>query len=779
MPAYATPGVYFESADQATPQLSAVRTDIAAFIGIAQKGPVHQPVAVHSWAQFQSAFGTFLVNAYLAYAAKAFFENGGEKLYVVRVAAPLASTSTAGPQTAGGFKSVVASVAGFAAGAVVTASQDTVAHALGAQPADRASSLVDHVGGFSVSAIVQVVQAAPAPLQVWRRVKAVDAIAQRLSWDSPLDATFNLANPIDFRTHAQQDLLVASVDAGALSVSWANALSPAFDLTQPILLETGVNASSGTLYGSDGNPTLRIVAASPGIWGDQIEVHAAQTSLAATGAVGIQPAGGPVSLVGSVVGFPAGSLIRVYQTGVTPVIAFRVVTSVDPSMNLLEWDTPLSPAFDVTKAISFETVEFSLTVFLAGRPKEIFTGLSFNPVHPRYVETTVVSAYIRVKDLKPGTALSLRLPDAGAPQLTQGTLVLSGGRDGIAALSATDFTGDAGSPARTGIRTLEDVDEVAIVAIPDILIEPSPAVLHAPIPPPPAEPCCGPPPAPGIPAPPPSFAVEAAPQFSPSAIYRVQQALVQHCESMHFPFAILDSPGFGYPARHVDLGEVQSWRSRFDTEFAALYLPWVLVRDPLQTGNQVVRRIPPSGHVAGVYANTDITVGIHKAPANSPVLWAQALTAEITANMQGVLNPIGVDCIRVFPGRGLRVYGARTLSSDSSWRFVNVRRLVSMIERALLLSLQWSVFEPNNVFLWHKVSLAVTGFLEAIWRKGALAGNTAAEAFFVKCDATNNPMAITQLGQMVVEVGVAPVIPAEFVVFRIGRSEDTLEVTEL
>ena len=227
--------------------------------------------------------------------------------------------------------------------------------------------------------------------------------------------------------------------------------------------------------------------------------------------------------------------------------------------------------------------------------------------------------------------------------------------------------------------------------------------------------------------------------------------------------------------RQIDDGRCGSG----DTEFAALYLPWVYVVDPLQPGTQLVRRIPPSGHTAGVYANTDLTVGVHKAPANTELVWAQALTAEISENVQGFLNPINIDCLRAFPGRGMRVFGARTLSSDPAWRFVNVRRLVSMIEHALLISLQWSVFEPNNVFLWHKVSLAITSFLEALWQKGALAGNSAADSFYVRCNATTNPLAVTQAGEMIAEVGVAPTRPAEFVVFRIGRSEDVLEVTEL
>ena len=354
---------------------------------------------------------------------------------------------------------------------------------------------------------------------------------------------------------------------------------------------------------------------------------------------------------------------------------------------------------------------------------------------------------------------------------------LEGGRDGIAALRPSDFTGDPASERKWGLRTLEDV-EVAIVAAPDILIEPAPAVLTAPLPVVPPDICCPGAIAPAAAGAVPPAPVEAAPRFTLDDVFRVQQAIIQHCQTMQFRFAVLDPPDFGYPSQQIELSEVQGWRQRFDSAYAALYFPWVLVRDPLQLGNQVVRRIPPSGHVAGIFANTDLSIGVHKAPANSALLWVQDLTTNVTPEMQGVLNPIGVDCLRVFPGRGLRVYGARTVSSDPVWRFVNVRRLVSMIEHALLLSLQWSVFEPNNFMLWQRVTVAARGFLDALWKKGALAGNTAADAYYVTCDATTNPTVVTGAGEMVVEIGVAPVLPAEFVVFRIGRTEDVLEVTE-
>jgi hypothetical protein len=331
-------------------------------------------------------------------------------------------------------------------------------------------------------------------------------------------------------------------------------------------------------------------------------------------------------------------------------------------------------------------VEFALTIFVNGSAKETFAGLSLNPSHPRYVENIVnprknnvvvppqigmPSQYIRVKDLHSPTPYPNNLPDPSAPQLDDGELSLWGGRDGIAALQMSDFTGDQASPKKWGIRSLEDVDEISIVAAPDILIEPTPAVIYSVPPAKPVNPCLpSSTAAPSIPMPVPP-PVEAAPQFSLDQIFQVQQALIAHCQLMQYRFAILDPPDFGYPQQHVDLAKVQSWRQQFDTMYAALYYPWVLVLDPLQAGNQLVRRIPPSGHVAGVYANTDLTVGVHQAPANFTMQWVQDLTNQVTPEMQALLNPLSINCIRSFSGRGIRVYGARTLSSDASWMFVN------------------------------------------------------------------------------------------------------------
>lgn len=794
MPTYATPGVYFESVDQAAQGIAAIRTDIAAFVGIAQKGQLHEALPVNSWEQFQGTFGTFLPNGYLAYAAKAFFENGGQRLYGVRVAAPHASAKSTGGQPADGMSSVVDSVEGFVAGAVAAAQQSSSTNTSGPQPADRWSSIVNSVAGFSQGSVVHISQTLP-PFQTWHRVQGVDAVAKRLYWDSPLEPQFSLAATLALSASHHADFLITAVNSTTLTLSWSSSLLPVFDLTQPIEFGTGATQSAGVLFDALGKETLEISAASPGTWGDQLAVSVSRTSLAATTTLSAaQPPAGDSSFVQSVVGFQPYSLVRVYQTqSPTPVVAYRMVTSVNPATKLLKWDAVLGAAFDLTKPISFETVEFALTVYENGSAKENFPGLSLNPKHARYVETVVnppdpakpaklqtgmPSQLICVKDVSSSSPAPDNLPDPSSLRFSYGVLYLSGGGDGIAALTALHFAGDGATGKKWGIRAMEDVDEISIVAAPDILIEPVPPLLHSPVPskpPNPCLPCSVAPTVAPVPAPVPT---EATPSFTLEDIFYVQQALIEHCRFMQFRLAVLDPPDFGYPRLRVDLGEIQSWRNRFDTMYAALYYPWVFVRDPLQLANQVVRRIPPSGHVAGVYANTDLTAGVFRAPANAVVQWGQDLTNAVSPETQGFLNPIAVNCLRNFPGRGMRVYGARTLSSDSTWRYVNVRRLLFMIEHTLEISMQWVVFEPNNVHLWHLLRVSIESFLTTLWKRGALAGNTAEESFYVKCDSTNNPTALTAEGQLHVEVGVAPALPAEFVVFRLGRTEDTLEVSE-
>src|ERR671916_647517 len=227
--------------------------------------------------------------------------------------------------------------------------------------------------------------------------------------------------------------------------------------------------------------------------------------------------------------------------------------------------------------------------------------------------------------------------------------------------------------------------------------------------------------------------------------------------------AILDAPPNLLPQ------EILEWRMNtagYDSKFATLYYPWIEVMDPLSNQPMLV---PPSGHVAGVWCRTDGARGVHKAPANEVVMGVNGLGFQVTQGEQGGLNKVGINCIRSFPGRGIRIWGARTLSSDPEWRYINVRRLFNYVAESIMEGTQWSVFEPNDEKLWIQLRIAVSNFLTRTWNEGALFGSTPSEAYFVKCDAETNPPEVIEAGQVICEIGIAPVKPAEFVVFRLSQ----------
>jgi phage tail sheath protein FI len=204
------------------------------------------------------------------------------------------------------------------------------------------------------------------------------------------------------------------------------------------------------------------------------------------------------------------------------------------------------------------------------------------------------------------------------------------------------------------------------------------------------------------------------------------------------------------------------------SEYGTIYFPWITVRDPL--GAQGLVDVAASGHMAGIWARSDATRGVHKAPANEPIRGALNLTYRLTPAEQGELNLAGVNCFRFFEREGIRVWGARTLAASSSeWRYLNVRRLFIMVEKSISRSTNWIVFEPNDRTLWKSIRRDASAFLTYLWRTGALMGRTPAAAFFVKCDEETNPPEVIDLGQVVTIIGIAPVKPAEFVVFRISQ----------
>jgi phage tail sheath protein FI len=546
--AYRAPGVYFEWLDERMRQIEPKRTDIAGFVGIAARGPLHKAVRVDSWPRFTSLFGAHIPQSYLAYAVAGFFANGGRRCYVVRVA----DESRA-----------------------------------------RAAAL---------------------------------------------------------------------------------------------------NVLDGTHW-----PLFRLEARTPGAWAHELVVSSARLG----------------------------------------------------------------------------ALRFSLSLSLPDGTREKWANLSLDPGDRRYVATVLNedAAGSRLVMVRPPDDFGI--PGRSALVLGGRPARLHGGADGLAKLLPEHLSGAGAPPDKPwGLAQLELIDEVGIVAIPDIMPAPKrPPQCHKPRPP-----NCEQLDAPLEAEPAPPDPIELPPRHNRATILRLQQALVAHCERLKDRVALLDTlPEDTTPAR------VLEWRSQFDTSYAALYYPWVRAPDPLGQAGALCD-VPPSGHIAGVYARSDRLFGVHKAPANEAIEDAQDVTTALEDSAHADLNDAGVNVIRGYAARGVRVVGARTLVESSravEWRYVNVRRLLAMIEEAIDEQCQWTTFEPNNPDLWREIDRTARGFLDGLWRAGALDGATAEEAYSVRCDATTNPPERTDAGEVTCLIGVRPPWPAEFVLVRIGRTERGAEIEEL
>lgn len=251
--------------------------------------------------------------------------------------------------------------------------------------------------------------------------------------------------------------------------------------------------------------------------------------------------------------------------------------------------------------------------------------------------------------------------------------------------------------------------------------------------------------------------------YAPVADDAVVQRLIAHCENMRFRFAVVDSPKGQSNAANLDPRTTLP----SDTSYAAFYYPWLAISDPSTGARKIV---PPGGYMLGVYARTDVERGVFKAPGNEVVRGALDLEYDINENTQDVLNPRGVNAIRRFPGRGIRIWGARTLTSNALWKYISVRRLFIFLERSIYEGTQWVVFEPNEDRLWARVTDTIRLFLRTQWRLGALFGRTEEEAFFITCDRTTMSQDDILNGRLICEIGIAPVRPAEFVIFRIFQN---------
>lgn len=616
MSTYLRPGIYYERVDAPASNRTLIRSDVPAFIGIAEKGPLDRPVRVESFRQFQAHFGDFIGAGFLAYSARAFFENGGRRCWIVRVASR--------------------------------------------------------------------------------------------------------------------------------------------DFDESLSSGLGANVAS-TVIGNGVDDYWAIEASSEGSWGNQLSVSLVLESVA-DAAIISNDNSGFYSQVSTTAGFQRGTLVAIEQEDSVGVLQtyYRVVNQVDESDQRLYWQAPdqqqafiydqVLTELDANQSARIHSISYRINVYREGQLLASYSELSLIPEHPNYgplrlsgyegLESNTIPAPIKLRALQENSG---EIPQPLQIE-TLVQLPLSGGRDGLTRLSHQDFIGqepsvydsDQQRAIKTrGIASLHFVNEITLVAIPDIVIQPQADAIFEPQPKPEINPClsCPLPPEPQTDFVAPEVSMEMSPVFTDAQIYQVQAAMVAHCEQRGDRFAIIDPPLHIADNALSGIAEIRSWRNRFDSSYAALYYPWIKVIEP-RAKNQLVfsetiRSIPPSGHALGQYALFDTETGVHRAPANRVLMWCQDLTLHTTVGQQELLNPLHINVIRSEGPRGLRIMGARALSSDPGWRYINVRRLMIMIKRVLNIISEWVVFEPNNANTRNKFQVAITSYLNRLLSQGALAGETA------------------------------------------------------
>ncbi|NJN18733.1 MAG: hypothetical protein HC822_21995 [Oscillochloris sp.] len=705
---YLTPGVYFEN-PRRQPAPVMQRTDVAGFVGLALRGPLHQPQRLTTWREFQQVFGGFLPYSHLAYAVRAFFENGGQVCWVVRVAdvhtaqpAALAipdlramerdlvngdpprtfayHVTAVDPGTWGQSLEISLQAAGLAATQHVV-----LTDALGAVLALPADTLaLADTAGLEIGSRVQLTQdVGGAPLSLRRRVVQVDVVRGVVRLDTapaPLNATDS--------SHA---ISLESLEFRLLV--WENGqVVERFDNLAP--------DEAHSRYAVDRvNERSRYIRLARAL-GDSLPALPWRGGLQG-GANGLRS----MSIFDSI-GTPQGdvyglaALAAVEEIGLLamPDLTARPAT---PKPIRREVRRRVDPCIPIRQPER---------VTLTGRVLDAEAG------HP-------------VSDVEVNDGLdSVRTDSDGRfslPDIPAGTVELT--------FSRREYN-EMVLPFPVGSAANQDLGLIRLSAL------------------------------------------DLPPGLSDEDIFYGQAAMIAQCTALRNRFALLDPP-LSAAGTILNTSGLQTWRARFDTAFAGLYYPWLIVRDQLDISR--LRYVPPSGHVAGVYAATDRSEGVFRPPANRALAFVDDVGVPVDEATQAVLNPRGINCIRAFPGRGIRLYGARTMSSDSAWRFVNVRRLMSMLETALHQGLQWAVFEPNDVQLQLGLRSAITSMLDELWRRGAFVGNTPEAAYNVRCDEATTPPEAQAEGRIIVHVLVAPTVPYEFVVLRLGLTTDELQISEV
>ncbi|MDH6213460.1 phage tail sheath C-terminal domain-containing protein [Streptomyces pseudovenezuelae] len=746
MPEYLSPGVYIEEIDAGPRPIAGVSTSTAGMVGVTARGPyTGKPKLVTNFLEFQTVFGGFLPEPdagvrdawannpseggrwwLFPLAVKGFFDNGGRRLYIKRVAGQNAKPASGA--LARGLVSPIASDA-----------------------ARGATSLqLGHLIGFAgVGQQIEIFRGDDQQTIHTAVVADYDMTARRIELETALPAEVRTARG-DYvqvgQRDAEETLRLSAVSPGSWGGGVQVRVQPMIGASLPVLPDPQEGALFITRLVADADTDSETVevAAANGLDPDDLPADVwVQIGPRRFKVQASQPADGKVTLT-----LPAGTTHAEWETGLTVRRVRRGNTAAGPTVRVggasrlyegavVQVDDGTALTALTVQSVAQDTVTLDRnvpgTLFETDRihlveaevstrftdtagaaATETFPNLRLTGDNPANVTTALQSRSQLVR----ATALSgLSTDPTRFPVPATGSwLTLADGDDAYDSLSVADFVGtDGGSGRRTGIVALEDIDEVAVCAVPGM--------------------------------------------WSGT----VESALVTHCELLRDRFAILD------PRDGLDIEGIQAFREPFDTKYAALYYPWLVTRDP-STNTDV--EVPPSGHMAGIYARVDVERGVHKAPANvviRGIRQTDGIAQDITKRHQDLLNPKGINALRFFPGLGHRVWGARTLSSDTSWKYINVRRLFLFLEESIDEGTQWVVFEPNDESLWALVRQTVTNFLTTVWRSGALNGTTADEAFFVACDRTTMTDDDLANGRLICVIGVAPVFPAEFVIFRIQQ----------